>query len=535
MHVKSFFEYLMDIPNDYWTSIPREVDPTAIPMRDGVALEDDMALRALLPHIRPKRGRKRPEVDDGSGSPAIRQRQSSQASTLDETSGPSANQPSAIQVDALLIDSGAHGLGEIIQTPATAHPYSAVTPNVRTSSFWEDAMEPRSAITPGGVNSKAYGRRGAKNVSSAWKLGGLEAGGKARGRPPLNRAPLETTSAYQWPLPTNPQNYNAAPERPDPSQPHGFRQPTATEPTAEAGAADGLQSYRDTKPESTMDGPRPPRPNISLQVPQRPGSAVRLAKSSTAHPIGPIPHHPSVFHPASETQQPQAGEPSSSRQSFSTGDGANADGDPGKRVVADYFFEKMEDRTNVDALMAYFIRTTHDGKWVDEDGNPAEPASIEECAAIVNNTMQNIFNKASTEQSFLINIAAFAGASTLMTDVAKCTRLRGDEENHRYSFDWIYRFGTFMGHFTMTAQVPRRMWRGPPTGKQEGEGQESNEGEGKEREDYDSERTEDGPRLSAKDWQRKYEGLMIEMEKREKELLELKSRVMKSLKKDFAM
>ncbi|ODA77572.2 hypothetical protein RJ55_07201 [Drechmeria coniospora] len=56
MHVNSFFKYLMDIPNDYWTNIPTDADPTAIRVRDGVAIEDDMALRSILPQIRPKRG-----------------------------------------------------------------------------------------------------------------------------------------------------------------------------------------------------------------------------------------------------------------------------------------------------------------------------------------------------------------------------------------------------------------------------------------------------------------------------------------------
>src|SRR6478735_11220729 len=87
MHVKAFFEYLMDIPNDYWTKIPTDSNPTSQPIRDGVALEDDMALRALFPHIRPKRGRKRPVDDDTATSPAQRSHLAP-SSAVEAVSGP---------------------------------------------------------------------------------------------------------------------------------------------------------------------------------------------------------------------------------------------------------------------------------------------------------------------------------------------------------------------------------------------------------------------------------------------------------------
>src|SRR6478735_11018614 len=103
MHVKAFFEYLMDIPNDYWTRIPTDSNPTSQPIRDGVAIEDDMALRALFPHIRPKRGRKRPVDDDTatSLSPAPAQAQTQRSylapsSAVDGVSGPMSADPSRL-------------------------------------------------------------------------------------------------------------------------------------------------------------------------------------------------------------------------------------------------------------------------------------------------------------------------------------------------------------------------------------------------------------------------------------------------------
>ncbi|CAI4211846.1 unnamed protein product [Parascedosporium putredinis] len=72
MHVDAFFEYLMGRPHHpYWSEVTP--DPALSEQgKDGVAPEDDMALRALLPHIRPKRGRKREA--DGGRSPSQRPR-----------------------------------------------------------------------------------------------------------------------------------------------------------------------------------------------------------------------------------------------------------------------------------------------------------------------------------------------------------------------------------------------------------------------------------------------------------------------------
>ena len=52
------FEYLLERQHPYWTDIPNDANPALEAGRDGVLPEDDMALRALVPHIRPKRGRR---------------------------------------------------------------------------------------------------------------------------------------------------------------------------------------------------------------------------------------------------------------------------------------------------------------------------------------------------------------------------------------------------------------------------------------------------------------------------------------------
>ncbi|RAL66312.1 hypothetical protein DID88_005982 [Monilinia fructigena] len=59
MHVDAFFEYLLNKPHVYWTQIPSPNEPASELGRDGVAADEDLALRALLPETRPKRGRKK--------------------------------------------------------------------------------------------------------------------------------------------------------------------------------------------------------------------------------------------------------------------------------------------------------------------------------------------------------------------------------------------------------------------------------------------------------------------------------------------
>ncbi|KAJ4306663.1 hypothetical protein N0V88_000027 [Collariella sp. IMI 366227] len=55
MHIDAFFEYLIGRESSYCTEIPAEQIPITELERDGVAAEDDMALRALLPQIKPRR------------------------------------------------------------------------------------------------------------------------------------------------------------------------------------------------------------------------------------------------------------------------------------------------------------------------------------------------------------------------------------------------------------------------------------------------------------------------------------------------
>ncbi|KAJ6786371.1 hypothetical protein PWT90_02858 [Aphanocladium album] len=566
MHVKAFFEYLMDMANDYWTNIPMDPNPVAQPIRDGIAVEDDMALRALLPHIRPKRGRKRPNSDNAANGPNQRQR-TSPGSTVDEyapqSAWPHGADPGSTPMDNAPMS--AWPPHETLQTPLTRWPASAVTPSTR-EAFWAD--EPRSAITP----SKAKGphqRRGAKNVSSAWKLGGEEGPKKTRGRPPINRTPIDTptTAATAWPQTPNtlqPQgktemNVYMRGELPRDSP---MTSDQGTPPATMQQMSQAQMAYNDPSqhtppypshnavPHNQQDGSRPARPNISLQVPQRPSGSVRLATppipqpqqtAAAAEEQGPFPSHgqteqlptydnmhaPPPGQPYAEERNgdgTQKWEPISATADAYT---ATTEHPPGN--IPEYYFETMKDRTNIDALMAYFIRLTHESNWYDADGKPTEAASMEEATAIINATLENMYRTAATSQAFLINLAALAGARMLMTNLTRCVRLGEKDDHTAYRCEWEYQFGHLHGYFNMAAAVPFGMWRAKPqkTAGQDGQGTASQAGGGaRDPDEPDS----SNPRLQAEHWQNKYKTLLGQVDKMDRELFDLRNKVIDSLK-----
>ena len=550
MHVRAFFEYLMDIPNDYWTKIPTDPNPIAWPVRDGVAVEDDMALRALLPHIRPKRGRKRPEGDEATGSPAQRQRLSPSSAVDDYRHG---LQPWSAHSDGRVStpldpsrpqNAGNWGPSDSLQTPLSrwpqtaVWPHSAITPTSR-GTFWDDALEPRSAITPSKPKLSNH-RRGAKNVSSAWRPGGNDSGGKTRGRPPMIRTPVDATSpamqswtATQAASTGGPnvagQQMNTSYQ--DTSHPHVNGQlPSTSMPQ---------QTQQQTHP--PLEGSRPARPSISLQVPERQGGSVRLATPPAPAPAPPPPA-PAVTVDGQQDSEKQAEEPEASSEArqnqkpdhgwqrfakeatdaYEQASNVPSNGCEGPENMPEYYFEKMEDRTNVDALVAYFVRSMADSEWIDAEGNPDEPAGVEESTAIVNAMLQNMYKTSTSPQAFLINLAALAGSMMLVTTRPKCVRMGENDDSYVYKCDWEYCFGHVKGGFTMPQHVPRTMWKKP---KKEAEATPGADA-------ADAGEEQKTP-LSSDDWKRKYQALVEEMVKRDKELAGLRGRVMSSLGREW--
>lgn len=215
MHVDAFYEYLLNNPHPYWTEIPTTSDPVTEGGRDGVAAEDDMALRSLLPHIRPRRGRKRPEERSSSRSPVKRPKTDGGASSSGDAAGTGMEQldfwppqpdmrghaffptsqdgTSRAAMDMTHLDTSASPwiADAFARTPGSSHSYHAVTPGVMAANpRWCEQHQtmPKESqpASPSQATTalKQSRRHGAKVVSSAWRTGGS---GKTRGRPPTKR------------------------------------------------------------------------------------------------------------------------------------------------------------------------------------------------------------------------------------------------------------------------------------------------------------------------------------------------------------
>ncbi|UKZ82107.1 hypothetical protein TrVFT333_009891 [Trichoderma virens FT-333] len=547
MHVKAFFEYLMGISNDYWTNIPDDPNPTGQPVRDGVAIEDDMALRALLPHIRPKRGRKRPEADDSIGSPVAQRQRLSPPSAIDGPRATWSAHPDA-RAQGVPIDPSrpgavaAWGFNDSVQTPLSRYPNSAITPSTR-SSFWDDALEPRSAITPSKPKLSTH-RRGPKNVSSAWKPGGADASVKPRGRPPINRTPVEPSPPNPPPMtswaPTPDSNPSDAPVAvvpkdpipmaPDAAQMHPqIRNQVAARVDAiasvQAQAPTPSQTYsafyfsagsraagRHSSSGNTTAATTTPPPLPMVPVNDLPANDLPALQGIT----GQAPPAPQANGWDPFSQPPVAGVYEANAVPPSAGATSQA-GSTSNRDVPEYFFEDLDDRTNVDGLISYFTHVLHNSDWVDPQGNQQEIAGMDECTAMVNATVEHMYKNAESSQAFLINLAALCGAKMLMNNRPRCYRVETSEGVYTYYFDWQYRFGHLKGQFTMTHSVPVTMWKRPEPGAS---GEASQEG---------------GPpagNLTSEQWQAKYGALMDELEKRDRELFEMQNKVMASMKRD---
>jgi hypothetical protein len=304
LHIDAFFEFLMGKAHSYYRQIPPLSEPFP-ESRDGVPIEEDLAIRALDPKFRPKRGRRRADDHDDDMEPS---------SAIDpkrphlDTSVSFANQngypPSAYPTSA--IPSSAHpddldrfvngdpwsaamtpssavgGRGGLAtnqqlrwrnETPSTPHPLSAITP----MSAHPDFDEPQSAVTPS--SRMRPRRRHGPAVSSAWPSTNTTANGKLRGRPPSNR------SVRDGPFVTFPANPKTK-EGPtiDLSRNHitTSNDPNATTPTPSESPGPQFRVPQQPTPISASSPHQRPLPTapqtrperLQLQVPQHVGNPV---------------------------------------------------------------------------------------------------------------------------------------------------------------------------------------------------------------------------------------------------------------------
>ena len=320
MHIDAFFEYLLGKQHPYYMQIPPPHNPFPSEGRDNVPLEEDLAIRALDPSLKPKRGRRKAddgedELDFDESTPARKRPQLDTSIPFGNAIQPQSAYPNSAHPDhmggfltpqdqwtavsssltpssALTAVSAPGRFSKAALTPYSAspmsgqqfrwrlnthndpqtpHPLSAVTPQSAYPFF----DEPSSAMSPSQTKTGKRRRHGPA-VSSAWSGNNSSSTGKLRGRPPSNRSirdgpfvtfpanpktqegpPIERNPAILTPIVERAQSGGSGPES-------VFRFPptpaSAISPsTLEASLSAGTQKKR-----------------LSLQVPQIIGNPVRL-------------------------------------------------------------------------------------------------------------------------------------------------------------------------------------------------------------------------------------------------------------------
>ncbi|KAK4130308.1 hypothetical protein BT67DRAFT_452536 [Trichocladium antarcticum] len=472
MHVDAFFEYLMGRESPYWTQIPSEHTPIAEVERDGVAAEDDMALRALLPQIRPRRGRKRPEDDGSARSPPQRPsprpdhdgrpvqqdglepwtaRPDGRGSVFLFPPLPGQSRPGPGQSGG-----PSWGTHDYAQTPLTACPIpqSAITPSTR-NAFWAD--EPKSAITPS----------------------------KARFPSPTPGNPMPATSASTT---------HGSPGQPQPS------------------------------PVPKSAPPRPAkRSRLSLQVPERVGGEVRLATpplpaAQGADPV--VMANGQSAEPRAEPANTTAGDGKlNTIYSQSPGTFAGAFMPPGAVPGPQQIFSKdPTDRTNMGQVEVIFVSELLRAGWYDANHGPVPPGSVGEASALSQQVIENLLRAAPTNEAFLINLAALAGGMLLLNRGSlRVTRLEELPDRTRYSCVWQLRYGDIAGGWTMEETVMHGKWK---TAQTDDDGASPGTAGG-------STAGPNGTGESPADhWERKYKELAASLQRREEDMMRLKAKVM---------
>ena len=313
-HIDAFFQYLLGRPNDYYTNIPTDPESAFSTPRDNVPPEDDLALRALVPSFRPKRGRRREQDADedsasakharaeNAASTAVEDNEQSQSTTLQDvmsaaidsphpsaqSTGPQESKKPKLRIpypqSAIpSYDYNAHMnevwasaerafLGPQASTPSQSqpthmpwggssqwpYPRSAIDPQPPPNPFsLQDGSQSAHPLTHKGTPRKRPG----SSVSAAWNSGsppGKSGKGRGRpGRPPVSRVFQNGPySAFK----TNKKDRSARQS-----------EELASSPVIDL-TPDPAQPPLTPRPASTQ---KPSK--LSLQVPQQPAGNVRLA------------------------------------------------------------------------------------------------------------------------------------------------------------------------------------------------------------------------------------------------------------------
>ncbi|KAJ5925615.1 hypothetical protein N7454_008254 [Penicillium verhagenii] len=289
MHVDSFFEYCLGHPHAYYTQLPPS-GPFVSESRDGVPLEEDLALRALVPQWKPKRGRKRADERE------LEEEKVAKRPSLDTSVGGlppggfhnhSVTFPqSAIPFSAFPEDDPWMTANSSFPPPGASeqqnqdlrwrlpdretspagYPQSAILPRGHHADIIMSA-EPRSAVTPSSGEKTRAKRKHGPAVSSAWPTSNNPLNGKSRGRPPNKPSSGSFTTFQLQPSRESSQiPPTSARQSSPPAVDHNGTPSTGPTP-----------SYNQSPTPATQGRPG----KLQLQVPQHMGAPVRLATPPT--------------------------------------------------------------------------------------------------------------------------------------------------------------------------------------------------------------------------------------------------------------
>lgn len=310
MHVDSFFDFLRGSPKEYYTHIPPPHDYNPDGGREGVPAEEDLAIRALDPSMRPKRGRRKADDIEDEADRAVtpEPKRTHLDGSIDFTSpsnfaappsaypdefahpdpwaAASAVTPASFHPGKGLTPSSAHPsnlfrwrVNGTMDTPITPHPLSAVTPasamTAHPDSAWGEEPQSAMTMTPRGKSRRRHGPL----VSSAWSSSASTQNGKLRGRPPSNRTVRDGPFST---FPANPKAKDATPiemgKTPISTLAPPFPPPPLTIPQNIPRPAAGTES---PVPQSAQSTQSHKRERLQLMVPQRIGGPVHLITPPT--------------------------------------------------------------------------------------------------------------------------------------------------------------------------------------------------------------------------------------------------------------
>ncbi|CAK7273305.1 hypothetical protein SEPCBS57363_005587 [Sporothrix epigloea] len=520
MHVDAFFDYLMDRPHPYWTQIPTVLYPLSEHLRDGVAAKDDMALRALVPEIKPRRGRRRPDDDEqdvysGRSSPQ-RQRLDDHVDDLsipDSAAGRWSahsdgssdtgfshhhhharfDMPGVVQSHVQTSPPVWSAGDNAMSPPLSAYQHSVIPPSTQITYRADETQSVTMPVLD--QSSRKPGRRhGAKVVSSAWRSSGTGGSGKTRGRPPINRNGNHHTIP-----PTSTQDaafsHLSASSPTAPINTANFSRGTNEQSTITASSGHGVVMISENLgPPTTLIQPHGLHPHdSSWQAPTQQMAEVLSQKydpEALEHPVSfsfaqnSSGHHnqtPSLV----DSQSPNGGINFDSGTTRATsaalelaptdaaniqfeanyqhGDGENAsEAVPKPQPVYSVQFGAGApgDRTNIDEIEAFFMTEIIAATWLDENDQRIAPGSVEEASVLVDVVIEDLVKGASCKEAFLINLAALAGGKILMSDTeTRIKRLERTSDYTKYDFSWELRFGDVCGQFSITEVVEHARWK----------------------------------------------------------------------------